>query len=124
MLESGAEDLYKNFATEIGLYFLESEKDFQNAFKWFENAYLIKKTKITINNYGLYFLKGIYVTESIEKAREIFTEGEKLGDSNSVYHLAFTYENVDLKNSIIYYKKADDLGNLDAKMRYDHLKLL
>ena len=28
ILESGAEDLYKNFATEISLYFLESKKDF------------------------------------------------------------------------------------------------
>ena len=92
MLESGAEDYYKKFSTEITLYFLRVVGDNEQAFKWFEKAFDLSKTKASINNYALCFLNGIGVIKNIEKTKEIFKIGSDQGDSNCKYHLNFILE--------------------------------
>lgn len=132
MLESGADDLYQLFATEIGIYYYELANESQsksdnenngfcfekNAFEWFEKAYLMKKTSASINNYGICFLKGIFVKKDVRKALEIFSEGARRVDPNSMYHLAFLLEQINSQKSLHYYQRAAELGNVDAKRRY------
>ena len=130
MLESGVEEVYQMFSTYIGLYYIDksrnsNDKDnntnFLNAFKYFERAYKIKKTKATINNYGLCFLNGVHVEKDIEKAKRIFTEGADNGDPNSMYHLAYILEDIDYKTSLMLYKKAALKGHKYAHYRYSTL---
>lgn len=126
ILESEVSDFYERFATDIGLYFIdlskekvdEKEECENEAFKWFEKAFNIQKTNATINNYGICFLKGIGVKKNIEKAIEIFTYGISQNNPNSLYHLAFIYEEIDPKKSLELYKKSSELGNMDARARY------
>lgn len=61
----------------------------EKAIDFFEKAYKINKTKTTINNLGICYMKGIGVSEDLEKAKEIFTLGVSKGDSNSKYHLDY-----------------------------------
>lgn len=36
---------------------------------WIQKAFMLKQTKATINNYGIYYIKGIGVQQNIEKAK-------------------------------------------------------
>lgn len=98
MIQSGDESCCEIFATDIGLYYsqiynLSNEFD-KKAFEFFEKAYKMKKTKATINNYGLCYLRGFGVNRNIEKAIEIFKDGVSIGDINSKYHLSFIFEHI------------------------------
>ena len=128
MLESGIEDYCKLAATDIGLYFLElSKEEDQNkensakAFEWFEEAYKMKKTSASVNNYALCFLNGIFVERDIEKAKAIFTEGAEKGDPVSMYHLAHILETSDTVQSIEYYKRAAQLGHEESQACYSSM---
>lgn len=133
ILESGAENYFDFFATDIGLYFLDlandeehrNERDVncEKAFEWFEKAYLLKKTSVTINNYALCFLKGISVQKNIEKVKEIFADGAERGDANSMYHLAYILEESDINLALEYYKRAADIGHKRSKSRYSSLTI-
>ena len=103
MLESGANNFYEKFSTDIGIYYINLAKSFdykkedadlykQKAFEFFEKAYKMNKTKATINNYGICFILGIGVSKNLEKAKEIFQIGVSNGDENSKYHLDFILE--------------------------------
>ncbi|KAK8854144.1 hypothetical protein M9Y10_016701 [Tritrichomonas musculus] len=124
----GIEDYCKLAATDIGLYFLElSKEEDQNkensakAFEWFEEAYKMKKTSASVNNYALCFLNGIFVERDIEKAKAIFTEGAEKGDTVSMYHLAHILEETDTAMSIEYYRRAAQLGHKESQARYSSM---
>lgn len=120
ILESGAKDYYNRFATDIGIYYChlsETNQCKEEAFKWFEIAYEMKKTNATVNNYGLCFLLGIHVDQNIEKAKEIFIDGANKGFVSSMYHLAFIYEKTDKQKSHDYYRKAANQGHIDSKIK-------
>lgn len=120
ILESEAIDFYENFSTEIGLFYLKKKKvDEKEVFKWFEKAFLLRKTTATINNYGVCYMKGIGVTRNISKAIEIFQIGIEKNDSNSMYHLAFLLEKTNPIESLKYYKllaeKSDSISSFIFK---------
>lgn len=96
MLESGADDLFVNFATDIGIFYANQKED-QIAFNWFKMAFDMNKTKASVNNLGICFLNGIGVEKDIEKAKEIFTIGANKGDKNAICHLNFITKSFDLK---------------------------
>ena len=126
ILESHSDDLLFHFATDIGIYYInlnknnvnkdEEEMNYNEAFKWFEKAFNIRHSKATINNYGICFLMGIGVQKDIEKAKEIFNLGVNIEDPNSMYHMGFILENTDPIKSFDLYKKAANKGNLFAKL--------
>ncbi|KAK8860553.1 hypothetical protein M9Y10_012218 [Tritrichomonas musculus] len=130
MLESGVEEYYKFFATDIGLYFLdlakeeeEEDKDdnYARAFEWFEKGYMMRKTTATINNYALCFLKRIFVEKDIEKAKCILKEGVFKGDPESMHNLAQILESTDIVESLEYYKRASSIGHKKSESRYSSL---
>lgn len=113
ILESKAENLYEQFAADIGIYYsrINQEENQTSIFKWFEKAFIMKKTRASINNYGVCFMKGIGVDKNYEKAKEILTIGVNINDSNSMHYLAFLLEQTDKKESLKYYKLSADLGD-------------
>lgn len=120
ILESEAIDFYENFSTEIGLFYSMKKKvDEKEVFKWFEKAFLLRKTTATINNYGVCYMKGIGVTRNISKAIEIFQIVIEKNDSNSMYHLAFLLEKTNPIESLKYYKllaeKSDSISSFIFK---------
>lgn len=118
ILSSQATDYYEIFATDIGLYYLKVTENYLESFKWFERAFNLNKTKTTINNYGLCFLKGIGVTTNFQKAKEIFSIGIQENDPNSKYHMEYILEKTDPELSNEYYKQSADEGNVYAKIKY------
>lgn len=137
MLESQAEDYFEQFATDIGLYFIEmyeadnqqrfnsncenrieNEKLSKKAFQWFEKAFNMNKTKATINNYGICYMIGFGVSKNIEKAIEIFNIGLSKGDSNCKYHLSFIFEKLNPELSNKYLKESAYEGNILAQRKY------
>ena len=84
---------------EIIEYEIEEQTDEELAFKWFEKAYKINKTCTTINNYGICYLDGFGVQKNIQKAKDIFNEGAKLGHSVSLHYLSLIQN--DSKNAQI-----------------------
>lgn len=83
ILDSQADDIIEVFSTEIALHYIElikknksikieeKEKYKHEAFKWFEKAFIKKRTKASIYNYASCFMKGIGVDKNIEKTNEI-----------------------------------------------------
>ena len=140
MLESGADDYYQRYATEIGLYFIilgdekkvkskpfegnqeelfnENLFEYKEAFKWFEVAFQMIVSKTTVNNLGICFLKGIGVPKNIEKAKEIFEIGIQNNDPNSMYHMGFILENTNSEQSFKFYKEAAYKGHHHAQYHY------
>lgn len=99
MLESGASDLYEEFSTDIGIYYIKLAESHahdddtallykQKAFEFFQKAFIRNKTRATISNYGLCYLLGMGVSKNLIKAKEIF----QLGDANCRHHLHFIHE--------------------------------
>lgn len=94
ILESGASDFYEIFSTDIGIYYLKlyeqniqscnkvENKDMlgEKAFEWFEKSFNKNKTKASVNNYALCFMKGIGVHKNIKKANEIINSFPNLFD--------------------------------------------
>lgn len=83
----------------------------------------MKKRRASINNYGICFFKGIHVKKDFVKAQKIFNEGVEKNDPNSMYHLAYILEKIDSVKSLFYYKKAAELGSIDAHNRYLYLAM-
>lgn len=128
MLESGADDFYQSFATDIGIYYsnlneeasIEKDEKLKNekiAFKWFEKAFNMKQTKASINNYGICFLKGFGISADIEKAKEIFTLGVQKEDPTSMYHMEFILEATDSDHSLELCKKTADEDHSIAQLK-------
>ena len=108
ILESGVENYYKRFATDIGVYYSKKQSE-KEAFEWFEKAFNMKHTNESINNFGFRFMKVFGVTKDLEKAKEIFQIGIEKNDPISMYHTAFILVETDQESSLKYYKKAIDL---------------
>ena len=137
MLESGVEEMYQNYPTEIGLYYADQIKEEiegtgqvtpqksevkKNAYNWFKKAYEAEPSKATVNNYGLCFMKGIYVKKNFDKAKKIFEKAAQDGDDNAMYHLAFILQaEEEHDEALSYFKKAALLGNLEAQKQYNFL---
>lgn len=127
MIESEAEDYYKRFATDIGIYYYNLGENCQKddnqidneihktSFKWFEKAFQMNKSQATINNYGVCFARGIGVSADIEKAKEIFEIGVQKNDPISMYHLGFILSKTNPTESLYYYKKSAQQGYQHAK---------
>lgn len=94
----------------------------KEAFKWFNTAFEMRKSKVTINNLGICLLKGIGTKKNYEKAKEIFYFGIENGDSNSKYHIAFILEKTDPDESYKFYKEAAYEGNIYAQNKYAYIE--
>ncbi|KAK8860760.1 hypothetical protein M9Y10_012426 [Tritrichomonas musculus] len=124
ILSSSADDFIDQFATEIGIYYSmknDEEEGQKEVFKWFQKAFTMRKTRATINNYGVCYMIGIGVDKSIEKAKEIFQIGVDKNDANSMYHIGFILEGTEKEESLKYYKKAAELGDPRSQLAFAKL---
>ncbi|KAK8837376.1 hypothetical protein M9Y10_036809 [Tritrichomonas musculus] len=122
MLKSEFNDFYEHFPTDIGIYFSKIEGREKESFRWFERAFKQHQTKVTINNYGVCFLRGFGTEKNLKKALEIFQLGAVKNDSNSMYHIGFILEETDPNKSLEYYKKAAEQGFAPAQLKYSSLQ--
>lgn len=58
------------------------------------------------------------MTRILKKQEIFFSEGAKLGDHNSMYHLAYILEDLEYESSLQLYKEAASKGHMYAKSRY------
>ena len=121
MINSGCEDYFKRFATDIAIYY-SIHKNEKKSFKWFQIAFNNQKTSASINNLGICYLIGIGVTKNILMAEQIFNLGVLNKDPHSFYHLGFIFElRNDCQKALELYKEAAKRGETNAQARFSYL---
>ena len=115
-LKKGANYHDEACVVQLAHYYMTHNEN-EKAFKLFEISYNREKTAGSINNYGICFLNGIGTKKDWERAKAIFQEGLLIDDCNSMYHLAYIYENENPEESLRLYEKAAENGEPHA-MRY------
>ena len=114
VMKEGAEKYHDEYCcVSLGGYYMTHDMP-NEAFKIFKESYERKKTRGSINNYGICYLNGVGTEKDWERAKEIFNEGLEMGDMNSMYHLAYIYEKEDPEKSLKLYEMAAEHGEIHA----------
>ena len=93
-------------------------KRVQKALQWLLNASKVKYAK-AFGPLGVFYYCGAFVEKNLDKAISLWMEGVDLGDSESMYYLAYQYgygEGVkkDADKSLELHTRASNLGNTNS----------
>ena len=93
-------------------------KRVQKALQWLLSASKVKYAK-AFGPLGVFYSHGYFIEKSLDKAISLWIEGVDLGDSESMYYLAYQYEygegvKKDADKSLELHTRASNLGNTNS----------
>ena len=93
-------------------------KRVQKALQWLLNASKVKYAK-AFGPLGVFYYYGYFVEKNLDKAISLWMEGVDLGDSESMYYLAYQYEyaegiNKDSDKALELHTRSANLGNANS----------
>jgi len=93
-------------------------KRVQKALQWLLSASKVKYAK-AFGPLGVFYSHGYFIENSLDKAISLWIEGVDLGDSESMYYLAYQYEygegvKKDADKSLELHTRASNLGNTNS----------
>jgi len=93
-------------------------KRVQKALQWLLSAAKVKYAK-AFGPLGVFYSHGYFIEKSLDKAISLWMEGVDLGDSESMYYLAYQYEygegvKKDSDRALELHTRSADLGNANS----------